>query len=75
MTADSVDRTIDVREIDGEPFDDIMSALGSLEDDERLELIAPFEPKPLYEVLDDRGYDHEARQQEGDLWQVLIEHA
>ncbi|APW99066.1 hypothetical protein CHINAEXTREME_15355 [Halobiforma lacisalsi AJ5] len=75
MPTKSVDRTIDVREIDGPPFDDIMSAVGSLEDGERLELLAPFEPEPLYEVLDSRGYTHESDRQDEDLWRVLIEPA
>ena len=68
------DRTLDVREIDGPPFDDIMAALGSLADGDRLELIAPFEPKPLYEVLDARGYAHESEQRDG-VWHVFIEAA
>ncbi|WP_049923305.1 DUF2249 domain-containing protein [Halopiger djelfimassiliensis] len=72
MATDTADRTLDVREIDGPPFDDIISALGSLEDGERLRLIAPFEPKPLYEVLEARGYAYESQQREGDVWHVLI---
>ncbi|SDR42407.1 DUF2249 domain-containing protein [Natronobacterium texcoconense] len=75
MTTEQVDRTIDVREIEGPPFDDIMAALESLEDGERLQLIAPFEPEPLYEVLDARGYAHESHQQDGGLWYVYVEHA
>lgn len=73
MATDSADRTLDVREIDGPPFDDIMAALESLEAGERLRLIAPFEPKPLYEVLEARGFTHESDQSDG-VWHVRIEH-
>ena len=68
------DHRLDVREIDGPPFDDITAALGSLADGERLELIAPFEPKPLYEVLSARGYGYEV-ERDGDVWRVCIERA
>lgn len=75
MATESTERTLDVREIDGPPFDDIMAALEELESEERLRLIAPFEPEPLYEVLDDRGFTHESREREGGVWHVRIEHA
>ncbi|MFQ5704724.1 MAG: DUF2249 domain-containing protein [Gemmatimonadales bacterium] len=67
--------TLDVRPIlaEGEePFDAIMAALASLTRDTSLELIAPFEPTPLYEVLEERGFAHEtARGKEGE-WVVTI---
>lgn len=75
MATESTERTLDVREIDGPPFDDIMAALEELETGHRLRLIAPFEPKPLYEVLDDRGFTHESREREDGVWHVHIEHA
>ncbi|WP_226482985.1 DUF2249 domain-containing protein [Natrinema amylolyticum] len=75
MATKSTDRTLDVREIDGPPFDDIVAALEDLEAEHRLRLIAPFEPEPLYEVLDDRGFTHESEEREGGVWHVLIEHA
>lgn len=68
-------RTLDVREIDGEPFGDIMAALGDLEDGETLRLVSGFEPKPLYQVLADRGFDHETAQVAPDTWHIAIEHA
>lgn len=68
-------RELDVREIDGEPFGDIMSALEDLPDGETLTLINSFEPVPLYEVLERKGYTHETTQVEDDLWRVEIEHA
>ncbi|MFC4544639.1 DUF2249 domain-containing protein [Halosolutus amylolyticus] len=77
MTANPAptERTLDVREIDGEPFDDIVAALDDLGADDRLRLIAPFEPVPLYGVLEKRGFEHESEQREGDVWHVLIEQA
>lgn len=74
IDATDADRTLDVREIDGPPFDDITSALGSLTEGNRLELIAPFEPKPLYEVLGARGYSYESEERDGGIWHVFIEH-
>lgn len=77
MSSDSIDadRRLDVREIEGEPFDDIMSALDDLPPDESLLLINSFEPEPLYDVLEQRGFTYEATNPESDLWYVKIEHA
>ena len=69
---DGYDRTIDVREIDGEPFEDIIAALEALGDRETLRLVSAFEPVPLYEVLSNRGFDHETEQVAADEYHVLI---
>lgn len=69
------DVELDVREIDGEPFGPIMDALDDLGDDETLELIAPFEPVPLYGQLEHRGFDHETEQVADDEFHVFVEHA
>ncbi|WP_336002707.1 DUF2249 domain-containing protein [Halorientalis halophila] len=69
------DRRLDVREIDGEPFEDIMAALAELPEGERLRLINSFEPVPLYEVLDQRGFVHETEQVGPETFHVDIEHA
>jgi uncharacterized protein (DUF2249 family) len=66
------DRQLDVREIDGEPFEYIMAALEELSDDESLLLINSFEPEPLYNVLEDRGYEFEAANPSPEEWQVEI---
>jgi hypothetical protein len=52
-------RTLDAREIDGEPFGEIVAALERLPAEGTLELVNSFEPEPLYDVLDDRGFAHE----------------
>ena len=75
MATESSGRTLDVREIDGPPFDDIVAALESLEPGQRLRLIAPFEPKPLYEELVDRGFTYESERRDDGVWHVLIERA
>lgn len=70
-----VDETIDVREIDGEPFGDIMGAVQSLGADETLLLINSFEPQPLYSVLEQKGFEHETVQVDSGEWHVLIRSA
>ena len=68
-------RRLDVREIDGEPFGDIMSELAELPEGESLLLVNSFEPRPLYEVLEDRGFAYDAANPEPDLWEIEITHA
>lgn len=66
------DVRLDARTIDGEPFGDIVAELDALGPDETLLLVNGFEPKPLYDVLEDRGFDFETRQSEDDEWRVFI---
>lgn len=66
------DRHLDVREIDGEPFGEIMAALDALDDEETLVLTAGFEPVPLYGVLEERGFQYEPTNPEPDRWHVEI---
>jgi uncharacterized protein (DUF2249 family) len=67
-------RELDAREIDGEPFGEIMAALEELPTDESLLLINSFEPQPLYEVLEQRGFQHETTSSDSDVWYVKIRH-
>lgn len=67
-------RTLDAREIDGEPFGAIVDALEDLPDDETLLLVNSFEPEPLYGVLAQRGFDHETERVADDEWHVHISH-
>jgi hypothetical protein len=51
-------RALDVRPLlarGEEPFEAIMRAADALAGDEALHLIAPFEPRPLYDVMRRRG--------------------
>lgn len=66
---------LDVREIDGEPFGEIMAALDRLAPGETLTLVNSFEPEPLYGVLESRGFTYDTTDIAPDHWQVEIEHA
>lgn len=73
MNDDTV--TLDVREEirnGREPFSKIMSAVWKLRPEQRLLLIAPFEPVPLFAVLKKQGFAHEARKIENGDWEVLF---
>lgn len=67
--------TLDVREDlrqGREPFARIIQMVNSLEEDQGLLLIAPFKPAPLFEVMAQRGFQHEARLMPGGDWEVLF---
>lgn len=71
-TAAAHESTLDAREVDGDPFEEIMAALEDLSADGSLLLLNSFEPKPLYEVLEQRGFTHESEQVSADEWRVAI---
>lgn len=66
------DHVLDAREIDGEPFGEIMSALETIEGDESLLLINSFEPEPLYGVLSARGFDYKTTQEGDEEYHIEI---
>lgn len=72
MPSLNADRTLDVREIEGEPFAAIMTELDALGDGDSLLLINSFEPKPLFEVLSRRGFDYDSTEVGADEWHVEI---
>ena len=55
-----------------EPFVRIMETAGQLAPGECFLLIAPFEPVPLYEVLGQRGFQHETSKVAANKWAVLF---
>ena len=64
---------LDVREElsnGGEPFSRIMAAVAALRDDEVLHLRAPFEPVPLFRVMEKRGFGHSVERHSDDDWSV-----
>lgn len=67
--------TLDVREElrgGGEPLPRIVQAVENLAPGQALRLLVPFEPLPLYAVLERKGFGHEAvRHGKGD-WEVLF---
>lgn len=78
MSTDAADggtRELDVREVDGEPFDEITSALESLPEDGALVLVNGFEPEPLYATIERRGYAYETSRAEDGEWRVTITEA
>lgn len=66
--------TLDVREAlaaGQEPFPTIMNAVGPLTDPgDQLLLIAPFEPAPLYRVLERQGFDHQVARRDDGAFEV-----
>ena len=72
---DEQSRTLDAREINGEPFGAIVDALEDLPEGDTLTLVNSFEPEPLYGVLAQRGFDHETERVADDEWHVYISHA
>ena len=65
---------LDVRAVDGEPFGDIVAALDDLDPGERLVLVNSFEPVPLYDVLEDRGFAYETTRVADDEFHVAVTH-
>ncbi len=67
--------TLDVRPIlaaGQEPFQRIMATVAGLAPGEPLELIAPFEPVPLYGVMAQKGFRHESQPLGDGSWKVLF---
>jgi uncharacterized protein (DUF2249 family) len=54
------------------PFSKIMSTVNALRPDEQLLLIVPFEPTPLFEVMQGRGFQPAAHRTEAGDWEVLF---
>lgn len=68
-------RDLDVRAIlraGQEPFGAIMAATDALAPGERLRLIAPFRPVPLFQVMINRGYSAADRALPGGDWEVIF---
>jgi uncharacterized protein (DUF2249 family) len=64
---------LDVRpelEQGGEPFVRIMEAAAAIKSGETLVIIAPFEPAPLYAVLEARGFVHATETVAADEWVI-----
>jgi hypothetical protein len=68
-------RVIDVRPIlqaGGEPLDAILAAAEGLSNGGTLVVLAPFEPAPLYGVMRQMGFSHDAEPCEGGGWRVVF---
>jgi len=67
--------TVDVREDlrrGREPFAKIMQAVAQLPPGQKLLLVAPFEPVPLYTVLGQQGFAHQSKALPAGDWEVLF---
>lgn len=67
---------LDVRPIlrdGGEPFQDIMNAIGKLQPGQGLRLLATFKPVPLFSVLGAKGFSHEEKPLADGEWEVLFQ--
>lgn len=53
-----------------EPFSKIMRTVDGLGPEESLELLVPFEPIPLYAVMERRGFSHRTQQTPNGDWRV-----
>ena len=67
--------TLDVRPMmaaGNEPFEMIMAVVQRLEPGEDFELLAPLEPRPLYEALGARGFSHRTEALGGGDYRVVF---
>lgn len=67
--------TLDVREDINqgrEPLSKILSTASQLKPHQKLMIIAPFEPVPLYHVLGSQGFDHDATPRGDGDWEVVF---
>jgi uncharacterized protein (DUF2249 family) len=55
-----------------EPFGRIMATAQQLGPEDRLKLLAPFEPMPLYTFLGNRGFAHSAKELADGSWEILF---
>src|SRR5690606_38552461 len=68
-------QTLDVRptlRAGGEPFQEIMQAVASLDSGQGLRLLATFRPVPLFKVMQNKGYAHSERPLDGGDWEVIF---
>lgn len=75
MTTTATTTRLDVRSVlasGGEPFDVIMAAAESVAPGSTLELIAPFEPVPLYPVMRRRGFGRKTEARSPGEWVVTF---
>lgn len=69
------DTTLDVRpdlERGDEPFERIMTAAATIVPGQNLIIIAPFEPVPLYSVLQGQGFTHQTTQVSANEWVITF---
>lgn len=55
-----------------EPFSKIMAVVSMLAPEDVMELIAPFQPAPLYKMLAKRGFDYTEEQRPDGDWKITF---
>lgn len=55
-----------------EPFSKIMNAAAGLDENQKLLLLAPFEPVPLVSMLGKQGFQHTATKNQAGDWEVVF---
>lgn len=66
---------LDVRaifEAMGSPLSAILDTVAALKEGENLRLIVPFEPLPLYDLMEQKGFTHVSRALDDGSWEVLF---
>lgn len=67
--------TLDVRpalQAGGEPLQEILQAFAELEKGQSLRLLAPFEPTPLFRMMEAKGYTWASRTCGEEGWEVIF---
>lgn len=54
------------------PLVPILNAVNRLQPGQALRLIAPIQPIPLFDLLGQRGFTHEAKECEDGTWEILF---
>ena len=57
-----------------EPMERVLDALSSLQPDEQIRMLIDREPRPLYRILEQNGYDYTVSQRDGYLFDIIIRH-
>ena len=72
MSSHTATRRIDGRGRDEPPCEDVHAAIDSLEPDDHVTIFLPFEPRPLYDVLDERELPYEVDETDDGDWRVDV---
>lgn len=54
------------------PMGAILDGVGRLAPGQTLQLIVPFEPVPLYQMLGQQGFRHKAHLRDDGAWEILF---
>ncbi len=56
-----------------EPMERILTALSTLRGSQRLVILIPRQPLPLYRILERNGYSHSTRLRDDGLFEVIVQ--